>query len=568
MLSFYMYLDAAALLGNSMEEKQFFLSPDLAFRLAAIDIGTNSIRLIVAEPLRGGTYRILDEEKESTRLGEKLSKTGRLDPQAIEKSLAALRRMKQIAEGFQISELKTIATCAVREATNGEEFCRRAREELGIEIEVIGAQREAQLAFASVQRAFDLAGQHVAVVDIGGGSTEIVLAFGSLIEAVYTTQLGAVRLSEVHGDAASNESFHELMAAIDRQLRKHTKNPVFVPHILFGSGGTFTSLAAMIMASKGQDGIPMRGYQVSRAEVRHLLDRIRKIPLKDRAGVPGLSLDRADIIVAGLAIVDRIMDRFEINTVQVHNRGVRDGLLLSMIDRSDHPLGVNVEKPHDRETALERLAASCGCELAHGRHVAKLAGSIFTQLAAEYELNPLDRALLEAAARLQDVGYLIDYDQHHKHSYHLILHSRLESFQPNELELIANVARYHRGADPKRKHGNFRQLSARDQQRVRQMAAVLRVAGGLDRSNTQQVSDVSVEFGGEDEMTLRLAAAQFPEVDIWGARKRSQLFEKAFDTSLRIEWNDGSQEHGRAKADHENGLLSASRDSRPTEQAG
>jgi exopolyphosphatase / guanosine-5'-triphosphate,3'-diphosphate pyrophosphatase len=560
-----MHRNAAVSFGKYMEEKQFFLSSELAYRLAAIDIGTNSIRLIVAEPLRGGNYRILDEEKESTRLGERLSKTGRLDPQAIEKSLGALRRMKQIAEGFQITELKTIATCAVREAENGEAFCRRAREELGIEIEVIGAQQEALLAFASVQRAFDINRQHVAVVDIGGGSTEIVLAFGSLIEAVYTTQLGAVRLSEVYGDTGSNEGFAELLAGIDRQLRKHTKNPVFVPHILFGSGGTFTSLAAMIMASKGQNGMPMRGYQVSRAEVRHLLDRIRKIPLKDRAGVAGLSLDRADIIVAGLAIIDRIMDRFEINTVQVHSRGVRDGLLLSMIDRS---LGASVEQARDRDAELERLAASCGCELAHGRHVARLAGSMFAQLAAPYELNPLDRPLLEAAARLQDVGYLINYDQHHKHSYHLILHSRLEGFQPNELELIANVARYHRGADPKRKHANFRQLSSSDRQRVRQMSAILRVAGGLDRSNTQQASDLRVELGREGkEMTLRVAAAQFPEVDIWGARKRSKLFEKVFDTSLRIEWAGSAQAHGHAAGQTDNGTPTGLGESYPAEKA-
>jgi len=515
-----------------MEEKQFFLSPELAYRLAAIDIGTNSIRLIVAEPLRGGNYRILDEEKESTRLGEKLSKTGRLDPHAIEKSLAALRRMKQIAEGFQITELKTIATCAVREATNGEEFRRRAKEELGIDIEVIGAKQEALFAFASVQRAFDLANQHVAVVDIGGGSTEIVLAFGNLVEAVYTTQLGAVRLSEMYGDTSSIEGFERLLAGIDRHLRKHTKNPVFVPHTLFGSGGTFTSLAAMVMASKGQHGMPVRGYQVSRAEVRHLLDRLRKTPIKERASVQGLSPDRADIIVAGLAIVDRVMDRFEVNMVQVHNRGVRDGLLQTMIDRS---LGPSVEKTHDRDSAIERLAASCNCEMAHSRHVARLAGSIYDQLASHLGLNPLDRPLLEAAARLQDVGYLINYDQHHKHSYHLILHSRLEGFQSHELELIANVARYHRGADPKRKHENFGQLSSRDQDRVRHMAAILRVAGGLDRSNTQQVSDVHVDVD-KGAIALKLSAKQFPEVDIWGARKRSKLFEKVFDTPLGIEW--------------------------------
>jgi exopolyphosphatase/guanosine-5'-triphosphate,3'-diphosphate pyrophosphatase len=209
-----------------------------------------------------------------------------------------------------------------------------------------------------------------------------------------------------------------------------------------------------------------------------------------------------------------------------------------MIDRA---LGTTTDKPHDRDAALERLAASCGCEMAHSLHVARLAGSIYRQLPGSFELNPNDAALLEAAAKLQDVGYLINYDQHHKHSYHLILHSRLEGFQPNELELIANLARYHRGAEPKRKHANFRQLSAGDRRRVRQMAAILRVAGGLDRSNTQQVTAVTVELDRKGDTTMRLAASQFPEVDIWGARKRGKLFEKVFDTSLAIEWDETAE---------------------------
>lgn len=524
-----------------VEEKQIFLSPDLVHRLAAIDIGTNSIRLIVAEPLRGGNYRILDEEKEATRLGVSLSKTGRLDPKAIEKALAALKRMKQIAEGYQVTQLKTIATCAVREAANGDDFCRRAKAELGIDITVISAKQEALLAFFSVQRGFDLTDKHVAVADIGGGSTEIVLAYGNLVEAIYTTQLGAVRLSELHGNDQSmaGEGFVKLVAAIDRHLKKHSKNPVFVPHILFGSGGTFTSLAAMVMAGKGQSGLPLRGYQITRAEVRHLLERLRKLPPDKRASVPGLSPDRADIIVAGLAIVDRVMERFEVNLLQVHNRGVRDGLLLTMIDES---LGAPSANSHDREAGIDRLAANCGCELAHGRQVAKMAGAIFTQLTGPYNLDPADRPLLETAARLQDVGYLINYDQHHKHSYHLILNSRLAGFQPHELELVANVARYHRGARPKGKHANFRQLSKRDRERVAQMAAILRVAGGLDRSNTQQVQDVTV-LSNDGSTKLLVQALQCPEVDIWGARRRVELFESVFKTRLEIDWQSPAAVH-------------------------
>jgi exopolyphosphatase/guanosine-5'-triphosphate,3'-diphosphate pyrophosphatase len=517
-----------------MEKKQFYLTPELAGRLAAIDIGTNSIRLIVAEPLRGGNYRILDEEKEACRLGESLSRTGRLDPKAMEKALGALRRMKQIAEGFQVTQLKTIATCAVREAKNGEEFRARARDELGIDIEIISAKREGLLAFFSVQKTFDLADKHVAVADIGGGSTEIVLAHGNLVEAIFTTQLGAVRLTEMFGSSANwaGEEYEKLVEHIDRHLRKQTKNSLFVPHLLFGSGGTFTNLAGMVMASKGQSNLQVRGYQVTRAEVRHLLDRIRKMTLKDRMNIPGLSPERADIIIAGVVIVDRLMDRFDVNLLQVHNRGVRDGLLLTMIDDS---LGSTNTNPLDRDAAIERLAVSCGGEIAHGKQTAKLGRQMFDQLTQVYELDPNDAPLLEAASRLQDVGYLIDYEQHHKHSYHLILNSRLAGFQPQELEIVANVARYHRGAEPKKKHRGFRRLSSKDQQRVRQLAAILRLAGGLDRSNTQQIQSLEILFE-EGVAGVKVHSANFPEVDIWGARRRAELFEDVFGVQLKLEW--------------------------------
>ncbi len=257
-----------------------------------------------------------------------------------------------------------------------------------------------------------------------------------------------------------------------------------------------------------------------------------ELPAERRSTVPGLTADRADIIVAGLAIIDRVMDCLDVNLLQVHNRGVRDGLLLTMIDES---LGPPSPSAHDREAGIERLAAACGCELAHGRQVARMAGLIFSQLVDAFGLDPADRPLLEAAARLQDVGYLINYEKHHKHSYHLILNSRLDGFEPRELELVANVARYHRGSRPKRKHENFRQLSPADQTRVAQLAAILRVAGGLDRSNTQQVQAVETTVV-DGETRLMVHAAQYPEVDIWGARRRTSLFERVFDTHLAIEW--------------------------------
>ncbi len=521
-----------------MDEKQIFLSTDLAHRLAAIDIGSNSVRLMVAEPLRGGSYRILDEEREPTRLGRTLSSTGTLDPQSIELTLAALGRFKQIATGYQVDELRTIATCAVREATNGPEFCRRAREEVGIDVEVISADQEARLAFYSVERAFDLSGKNVVVADIGGGSTEIVLASGNVIEYMTTTPLGGVRLTEMFGNGPgmAGDDYGKLIESIDRTLRKQARKVFFAPHLLIGSGGTFTSMAEMMMAERKQVGLPVRGYLISRAEVSHMLDRLRKMPLKARRQITGLAPDRADIIVAGIAVVDRLMARFRVNLLQVHSRGVRDGLLLTMIDNS---LGAPSMDPHDRDRSIDRFAAACSGEheLVHGKQVARLAGRIFEQIAEPFGLNAADKPYVEAAARLQDVGYLINYDQHHKHSYHLILNSRLAGFRPRELELIANIARYHRGAKPKQKHANFRQLSEEDQQRVVRLAAILRIAGGLDRSHSQQVRDVSVARHSEGEGFQMLVQAEVnPEVDLWGARRRAKMFQKVFGAQLEVEW--------------------------------
>lgn len=517
-----------------MDQHQSLLSTDLSHRFAAIDIGTNSMRLIIAEALRDGNYRILDEEKEATRLGARLSSTGKLDPDAVRQSIDALRRMKQIAAGYQVREMRVIATCAVREATDGAAFRRLVKRDTGLKVECISALKEAHLAFASVARAFDLKGKEVAVADIGGGSTEILLASGGLIEAIYTTPLGAVRIGEMYGNPSGNwgDNYASMLRGIDKLLKKHTEKPVFQPHLLIGSGGTFTTLAEMVMAQKKQTALPVRGYEINLAEVTHLLERLRKMPLKSRRSVPGLSPDRLDIIVPGLAVIDRVMRRLKVNRLRIHDRGVRDGLLLSMLDAAVGRPEVN---PHDREAAVERFAIACGAEQEHGRQVARLSGEIFAQLAEPFALDAEDRPLLEAAARLQDAGYLINYEKHHKHSYHLILNSRLAGFQPHELQIVANVARYHRGALPKKKHAGFAQLSAADQDRVRKLAAILRIAGGLDRSHSQQVQSVEVQHE-DGETTMTAIADQLPDADLWGAQSRAELFESAFDTRLTLEW--------------------------------
>ena len=315
------------------EDKQIYLSAEMTSRLAAIDIGSNSVRLLVAEALRGGNYRILDEEREPTRLGRTASSTGQLDDDSMARTISALRSFRQIAAGYQVTSLRTIATCAVREARNGPDFCRRVREEVGLEVEVITSEREARLAFSSVQHAFDLTGKNVIVADIGGGSTEVVFATGGLIEAIFSTPLGAVRLTEQLGigETVQPELFQRLEEEVASCLKKRTSRPLFAPHFLVGSGGTFTTVAELMMAAKRESDLPVAGYSVSHSEVRHLLDQLRKLPLRARRAMPGMTPDRADIIIAGLTIIDALLKRFRVNTLLIHTRGVRDGLMREMM---------------------------------------------------------------------------------------------------------------------------------------------------------------------------------------------------------------------------------------------
>ena len=500
-------------------------------RIAAIDVGSNSIRLVVADVLSSGGYRVLDEERENTRLAAALTKTGRLDPAAADASLGVLRNFLSIAAGYSAQQIRAIGTSALRDAEDGPEFCDRVRKELKLSIEVISAEEEARLAFLSVARAFDISGREVAVADIGGGSTEVVLASSGLVDQLYETQLGAVRVAEQCGvtGRASPKQVGRLQEFVDRALKKEIGKPPFQPDMLFGTGGTFTALASIIMAAQGQAGQPMWGFRVTRAQIRHLVSDLAQMSLERRCKVPGLNPNRADIIVAGLAIIEGVMRRLRVNVVQVHTRGIRDGLLLTMVQQSP-PSSVPAE---DRRAAVEEFATNCGVDLLHARQVARIAGSLWQQLAEPLKLRPDDRELIESAALVANVGYLINFEGHHKHSYHLILNSELAGFERGQLQLLANVARYHRGSPPKQRHENFCELSVGDQRRVASLAAILRLALALDRTHQQNVSEVRARLR-DDGVQIIVRSHGDAEVDLWAAERKVELFEKVFGRKVRF----------------------------------
>ena len=504
-------------------------------RLGAIDVGTNSIRLIVAEILSDGTYRVLDEEREMTRLGAGLARTGRLAPETIERSLEVIGKMKAIADGFGVTELRTAATSAVREAKNGEDFRRLAWRRHRIRVEVISVEEEARLAFESGIRRFDLEGRAVAVADIGGGSLEVVLSAGSVLDQVYSLPLGAVRLTEkfVRSDPLSERHWKALKRAIDKKIKKQIGKPPFTVEVLVGSGGTFSALGGMVRFEReGKEGNP-HGYGVTRAEVVRMLARFLEVPEAQRRQIPGMPPQRADIVVAGTAVVARLAKHLRVRQILVNDGGVRDGLILAMI--ADLGLGTATPAPPTRMDAVRRFARRCLSNERHGEHVAHLAGRVFDGLRGRFRLDVANRDLLVAAALLHDVGFLVNHASHHKHAYHLIMHSDLAGWSAREIEVIANVVRYHRRAYPRRSHANFARLSKPDRSLVSQLAGILRLGVALNRSHQQLVTDVRCH-ARRGRVTLVAVAPQEPVVELRDGRRKAGLFAKAFDSRLTVKW--------------------------------
>lgn len=304
-------------------------------RVAAIDLGTNSVRLIVAEVDGPDSYQVLDDERVQTRLGFRLNETGRLDPERTEQTLDALERMQAIAEGFEVEELRAVGTAALREAENGPLFVAAAKDRFGLEIEVISPEEEAELALRSVRKHFALGEGASAIVDIGGGSMEVVFTTAGTIVEVHSMPLGAVRLTGryVHSDPLDAADWRRLRGGIDRVLEEHIGDPPFPTPDLIGSGGTFTALGSLAMQDRQGDVGSVQGYSMTTAELEHQLRRLREASLPMRRRFSGLNADRADIIVAGAAAIVRLARLLDVSRIRVNDRGIRDGLLLEMISR-------------------------------------------------------------------------------------------------------------------------------------------------------------------------------------------------------------------------------------------
>ena len=518
-------------------------------RIAAIDVGTNSIRLTVAETDPDTGFRIIEDIKETTRLGTGVFTEGRLQPGAMERSLAALETMRHVAEGHHADRIRAIGTSALREARNAEEFLDAVRRRAGVYIDVIDARQEARLAFSSVANAFDLTGLKVAVADIGGGSTELVLGADGVVDAVYPLPLGAVRMTErfpVTDDA--DAAYLRMVRAIDGVVDENIGCPPFTPSLLIGTGGTFTSLARVAIlegtpgAGSGQFPFALRGYELTVDEVSRLLHRLRHLSPEARRAVPGLSSQRSEVIVAGACILERVMLRLGVKRIRVHDGGIRDGLLSEMVDDlTPNPRRVRARRPDILQLA-RTFAERCEYERPHGEHVAALALQIFDQLSEQVSdasgtwARPECRELLHSAAIVHDVGMLISWKWHHRHGYDMVMHADLPGLSRREIEILAAAARYHRKGGPRVKHAGFRKLRDDDQRLVRHLVGILRVADGLDRLHIQNVRAVRVAVD-EGSVRFEAEADRAPTACLTVARRKADVFESAFRVGTEFAWS-------------------------------
>ncbi len=527
--------------------------------LAALDIGTNSFHLVVARFSGDGhQFEVLTREKEMVRLGSGSGDMRLLETDAIDRGIAALNRCRQIAEAHG-ARLYAVATSAVREAENAEVFLGRARVEAGVDVEVISGVEEARLIHLGVLQAVPVFDKRLVLVDIGGGSTEILVGERGEIVTAGSLKLGAIRMTrrffrtETLHPAAVDSARRHVRATV-APMRRAVRAAGF--EVAVGSSGTIGGVAAMIHAQR-DPGAPeprvWNNFEFTRKEVRAVVRALADADgLEARRDLPGMDPKRADIMLGGAVILEQVMGELEITTMLVSDYALREGVLL---DARERERGGAMHHLHDlRRRNVLHLAELMDDDLAHSEQTARLALELFDETAAWHGLGGEARELLEAAARLANVGQFVSHDKHHKHSYYIIRNSdHLTGFTDHEIELIALIARYHRKSPPKNAHAEFKALRDEDQELVRTCAGILRVAIGLDRTHAGLVEGIEVRQGEGEGRPVRdpkehdrrdgpqplvIEVQGRPDTDLslelHTANERKDLLEAVFDTSIEV----------------------------------
>ena len=507
-------------------------------RIAAIDIGTNSIHMIVVQVRPDLSFEVVDREKDMVRLGAGGLDGRNLTPTARTAALQTLTKFKRLAESHKVDEIVAAATSATREAENGGDFIAEVDRETGIRVRVITGTEEARLIHLAAGYGVDVGGTTAVVIDIGGGSVEITLGTATQLTIGKSFKAGVIRLTErfVKTDPLAGRDERKLVKHLNR-LMGATLDEIAARGFarIIGTSGTILSLGALALT----DGTTLppadlRNRRVSAKALHRLRKRLVAENLEQRLHIPGLDPRRADLSVAGAVLFDTIVRRLGADEFTLCDLALREGLVLDYIHRNSARIRKVERYPDVRRRSIVELGERCGYWSEHAQQVARLALSVFDQTRSVHGLTDHEREWLEYAALLHDIGVHISYERHHRHSYYLIKNGDLRGFEPEEVEIIALVARYHRQGTPKKAHEGYGDLSSAHRRTVRVLSAILRLAEGLDRSHAQALSGIDLYPRGDDYLAT-LRASGDAELELWAAHRHVAPLEEMLEKPIRFE---------------------------------
>jgi exopolyphosphatase/guanosine-5'-triphosphate,3'-diphosphate pyrophosphatase len=518
--------------------------------VAGIDIGTNSIHLLVAAvdtELR--TFSVILTEKSTTRLGERDPETGDLSPDAIERAFTTLRHCRELAasHGVDPGDVVTAATSAVREAPNGRDFLQSIQEQLGLEVDLVSGPEEARLIYLGVLSGMAFGDQPHLILDIGGGSTELVLADGRDARVLTSTRVGAVRLQRdfVREEPLPAKRVEFLRAFIQgslepavlqvRQQLQAGERPVMV-----ATSGTAMAIAALAAADDPRPPLRMQGYRVSRQRLDQLVERLLGLTPAQRRALPALNERRAEIIVPGALILQTAMEMLGAAELVICERALREGLIVDWMLRNDLIVDRFAFQSSIRQRTVLHLAQRYKVDVPRAERVAAYAQSLYSQ--SQGLLHSDDgsgRQLLWAAAMLHSCGQHINTGAYHKHSWYLIRHGELLGYSDSEHLMVAAIARYHRRSLPKKRHESWQLIEGRDQRRtVAAMALLLRLAVALDRRPEPVLAGLQLRRDGDNHCSIRLEpmhAGQDLSLERWSLAACQAAVEEAVGVRLSVE---------------------------------
>jgi exopolyphosphatase / guanosine-5'-triphosphate,3'-diphosphate pyrophosphatase len=507
-------------------------------RIAAIDIGTNSIHMIVVQIRPDHSFEVIDREKEMIRLGAGGLDGRALTADAMHAALQVLSKFRRLAESHRVDDVIAVATSAAREAENGSEFLKAVTSQTGIRPRLISGTEEARLIHSAAVYGVSVPRDVAVVIDIGGGSVEVTRGAGAAIELGRSFKLGVIRLTErfIRTDPLEPRDERKLTRHIHNEIGKYLQqiNGAGFDRVI-GTSGTILSLGAVVLAAEGRTpGAPLRNRRITAKQIRRLRKELVSLPLDKRLRVPGLEPRRGDLAVAGVMLLDELLRGLGAEELTLCDLSLREGVVLDYIARHRKEIAQADRYPDVRRRSVYELAERCNYWREHAQQVARLSVALFDQTRAIHGLTDREREWLEFASILHDVGVHISYESHHKHSYYLIKNGDLRGFEPEEIETIALVARYHRQATPKRKHDGFGDLPRRARRIVRTLAALLRLSESLDRSHAQTITALELHDRGDDDL-LQLRTAGDAELELWAATRHAAPFERLAGKPLRIE---------------------------------